>query len=412
MTTFRSGCESGSSDIQLVQPGWGVVVALSIDPYHRVAVAYGRERSVDIAEAFIASALARSGATAALVRRSDLEWIGSFGSQDVAALSLLDQPWSFGAHAVDLDGVVHYLDLAMGIVRAADFPVTVADEEIVSAADAALSRALVDGLSAVIANPSLAQSLQREIAVANALITADDDDFPVYYQPIVRLSDDVTVGWESLLRWTTAGSVRSPDAFMPVAEATSLIIPIGRRAIRAVFADLAGRIGRTEGDEAFISINLSAKQLWDESLPAYFAELGAEYGVEPSRVWIEVSEIDVIRPAGAAARTLFALHDLGCTICVDDLGSGFSALRYVRDLPVEVLKVDRTLVTPLPDSASDRAVVDAICTMAKATGLRVVAEGIETQDELDEVTKLCFDLGQGYLLGRPAAAADLFGPAR
>lgn len=235
---------------------------------------------------------------------------------------------------------------------------------------------------------------------------------PVYYQPIVRLSDDVTVGWESLLRWTTAGSVRSPDAFMPVAEATSLIIPIGRRAIRAVFADLAGRIGRTEGDEAFVSINLSAKQLWDESLPAYFSELGAEYGVEPSRVWIEVSEIDVIRPVGAAARTLFALHDLGCTICVDDLGSGFSALRYVRDLPVEVLKVDRTLVTPLPDSTADRAVVDAICTMAKATGLRVVAEGIETQDELDEVNKLCFDLGQGYLLGRPAAAAALFGPAR
>lgn len=392
--------------------GFGVVVAISADPYHRVAVAYGRERSVDIAEAFVEGVLATTGTTAEIIRRSDLEWLAYFDETDDAAVELLYQPWSYGSHAVDVDGSVHFLEVAMGIVRAADFPATVTDEEIVSAADAALSRALVDGLSAVIANPSLAQSLRREISMANALITADDDDFPVYYQPIVRLSDDVTVGWESLLRWTTAGSVRSPDAFMPVAEATSLIIPIGRRAIRAVFADLAGRIGRTEGDEAFVSINLSAKQLWDESLPAYFSELGAEYGVEPSRVWIEVSEIDVIRPVGAAARTLFALHDLGCTICVDDLGSGFSALRYVRDLPVEVLKVDRTLVTPLPDSTADRAVVDAICTMAKATGLRVVAEGIETQDELDEVNKLCFDLGQGYLLGRPAAAAALFGPAR
>ncbi|MDF3284097.1 EAL domain-containing protein [Gordonia sp. N1V] len=392
--------------------GFGVVVAISADPYHRVAVAYGRERSVDIAEAFVEGVLARTGTTAEIIRRSDLEWLAYFDETDDAAVELLYQPWSYGSHVVDVDGSVHFLEVAMGIVRAADFPASVTDEEIVSAADAALSRALVDGLSAVIANPFLAQSLRREISMANALITADDDDFPVYYQPIVRLSDDVTVGWESLLRWTTAGSVRSPDAFMPVAEATSLIIPIGRRAIRAVFADLAGRIGRTEGDEAFVSINLSAKQLWDESLPAYFAELGAEYDVEPSRVWIEVSEIDVIRPAGAAARTLFALHGLGCTICVDDLGSGFSALRYVRDLPVEVLKVDRTLVTPLPDSTADRAVVDAICTMAKATGLRVVAEGIETEDELDEVNKLCFDLGQGYLLGRPAAAADLFGPAR
>ncbi len=367
---------------------------------------------MDIAEAFVDEVLERTGTTAEIIRRSDLEWLAYLDETDDAAVELLYQPWSYGSHAVDVDGSVYLLEVAMGIVRAADFPPAVTEEEIIAAADAALSRALVDGLSAVIANPSLTQSLRREISVANALITADDADFPVYYQPIVRLSDDVTVGWESLLRWTSAGSMHSPDAFMPVAEATSLIIPIGRRAIRRVFADLAGRIGRMEGDEAFVSINLSAKQLWDESLPAYFAELGAEYGVEPRRVWIEVCEIDVIRPAGAAARTLFALHDLGCTICVDDLGSGFSALRYVRDLPVEVLKIDRTLVTPLPDSSADRAVVDAICTMAKAAGLRVVAEGIETEDELDEVNKLSCDLGQGYLLGRPAAAADLFGPSR
>lgn len=364
---------------------------------------------MDIAEAFVEGTLVRTGTTAEIIRRSDLEWLAYFEEADEAAQALLYQPWSYGSHAVDVNGTAYFLDVAIGIVRAADFPATVADEEIVSAADAALSRALVDGLSAVIASPSLAQSLRREISVANALIASGDDDFPVYYQPIVRLSDNVTVGWESLLRWTTASTVRSPDVFMPVAEATSLIIPIGRRAIRAVFADLGSRIGGAHSDEAFVSINLSAKQLWDETLPTYFAELVDDYGVDPRRVWIEVSEIDVIRPAGAAARTLFALHDLGCTICVDDLGSGFSALRYVRDLPIEILKVDRTLVTPLADSTADRAVVDAICTMAKVTGLRVVAEGIETEAELAEVNDLGFDLGQGYLLGRPAAAADLFG---
>lgn len=158
--------------------GFGVVVAISADPYHRVAVAYGRERSVDIAEAFVEGVLATTGTTAEIIRRSDLEWLAYFDETDDAAVELLYQPWSYGSHAVDVDGSVHFLEVAMGIVRAADFPATVTDEEIVSAADAALSRALVDGLSAVIANPSLAQSLRREISMANALITADDDDFP------------------------------------------------------------------------------------------------------------------------------------------------------------------------------------------------------------------------------------------
>ncbi|MGC5248676.1 EAL domain-containing protein [Gordonia sp. DT219] len=388
---------------------WGVTVAISADPYHRGAVAYGRERSAVIAEAFIDATRRRMGATAEIIRRSDLEWLVWLDADDPIVPALLSRPWSHGAQAVDVDGATYHLELAIGIVRAADFADDVPDDDaVISAADAALSKALVEGLSAVIASPGQRLVVRRDIEVANALMTAADDDFSMYYQPIVALDGSATLGWESLLRWSWRGSIVEPAVFMPVAEATTLIVRMGRPAIASVFRDLAGRISSAHGDDVFVSINLSAKQLWDETLPGYFAALAARHRVALERVWIEVSEIDVIEPSGVAARTLFALHELGCVIGVDDLGAGFSALRYVRDLPIGVLKIDRSLVAPLPRSASGRAVVRAICEMAAATGITTVAEGIETGDELDAVAALRFDLGQGYLLGRPLPPDELF----
>lgn len=160
----------------------------------------------------------------------------------------------------------------------------------------------------------------------------------------------------------------APDAFLSVAEGISLLAPIGRHAIGEAIRDLSGEITRNVGPSTFVSLNLSGQQLWDDGLVSYVHGLIDGHGVEPSRVWVEVREDQAIRVDTSASRAIDALHDLGCTICIDDLGAGFSALRYVRDLPVDVLKVDRTLIAQLADSSPDRAVVRAIGEMAAATG--------------------------------------------
>ncbi len=185
---------------------------------------------------------------------------------------------------------------------------------------------------------------------------------------------------------------------------------IGRHAIGEAIRDLATDISDLAGgEEAFVSLNLSAQQLSDDGLACFLDGLIRDHGVDPARVWIEVREDQVIRLETSAARTVNALHDLGCTICVDDLGAGFSALRYVRDLPVDVLKVDRTLIAQLVHSHSDRAVVRAISEMAAATGLRMVAEGIESDDVLGVLTELGFDYAQGFFFGRPQPLATWAG---
>jgi EAL domain-containing protein (putative c-di-GMP-specific phosphodiesterase class I) len=251
--------------------------------------------------------------------------------------------------------------------------------------------------------------VRDEVGVANRLAAAVERDFHLHYQPIVTLPDLRPVGFESLLRWHTGDDVLSPAVFLAAAEATSLIVPIGRRAIGDAIRTLATDIWSTCGEDAFVSINLSGQQLWDDSIVDHIGGLIRTNDVDPQRVWIEIREDEAIRLGTAAAQAIHELHEIGCTICVDDLGAGYSALRYVRDLPVDVLKVDRTLIAGLTTNTSDRAVVQAICDMSRATGMTTLAEGVETEEVLAELGGLGFDMAQGYLFGKPEPPSTQFG---
>ncbi|MXP20281.1 EAL domain-containing protein [Gordonia sp. HNM0687] len=385
------------------------VIALCTDPCHRAATAYGHATSTMMAQRFVEEVLTPLCPHGSLERRSDREWLVSLSPQD-------GDPEFFvrasrvrcGAHPVHIDGKTTFLDVCMGVAVRDELPEVVNHDDLVRCADAALSFALTRQRQVVFADDEMLPLVREQVEIANRLAAAQPEEFRLHYQPIVRSDDRRPVGFESLLRWYVEAEVLTPASFLPAAQATSLILPIGQHASGMAIRALAGPITSACGDTAFVSINLSAQQLWADDIVAHFGELIAASGVASHRVWIEVREDEVIKLGSAAAHAIEGLDELGCTICIDDLGAGYSALRYVRDLPVDVVKVDRSLIGGIADDESDRAVVRAICDMARATGMTSLAEGVETEEMLCAVVDLGFDLAQGYLFGKPQPASSAF----
>lgn len=230
----------------------------------------------------------------------------------------------------------------------------------------------------------------------------------MYYQPIVRLSTRETVGYEALLRWKTDDGVMTPGYFLEAFEETSLLWPVGRTVIADAVNELKRGIHKVLGDDGFVTINLSKRQLLDPDIVDVFRR-AADSGVDLAKVWIEVREDFVIRIESSAARTIEFLHDLGCRICIDDLGKGYSALSYVKDFPIDVLKIDNSLVAQVMTNDTDLAVVRAICDVANAVGIETVAEGIECDSVLPTLEQLGLDYGQGYYFGYPEPPEIAFG---
>lgn len=376
-----------------------VVLALAFDPYRQATVAYERSETIGRAEALIA--LVGACPDVRVRRRGDLDWLVFLDSDT----GLDDQPVSSYVRRprvlARLGASTASLPVAAGVARDADLPGLPVDR-LIRLADAALGEAIGAHHSTVFADVQTLERVAAAVTVASRLAAAGEDEFVVHHQPIVELGDRRIVGFESLMRWSTDDGLRMPADFLEVAEQTSMIVPIGRHTTERAIADLAEIIIPRYGDDAFVTINMSIQELVAEGNDPHLAGVLRRHGVNPANVWIELGETQVITADGQTAAVIGDLHDLGCTICVDDLGAGFSALRYVFDLPVDVLKVDRSLISALGAGGTANAVVRAICGIARGVGATLVAEGIENEETLTRVDALGFDLGQGYLLGRPA----------
>ncbi|MEE3851303.1 EAL domain-containing protein [Gordonia sp. LSe1-13] len=377
-------------------------IAVAADPYHRAAVAYGQSESAQIADEFVDQVLRPVSPAARFEKRSAFEWLIWLSASDPGLGGLIDAArGNLESRRVEHDGVARFLDVCMGIAVGAELADAVTVAAITDCADAALSTAIVQHQTVVFADSMAPEQIRKDVDIATRLSGSDGNDFVLHYQPIVTLSDRRTVGYESLLRWNTEAGLLSPDVFLAVAEDTSLIVPIGRHAIDDAVRTLATEVAPTIGDSAFVSLNLSAQQLWDSTIVTFVQERIEANAVEPERVWIEIRENEAVDLGTPAARAVQQLHEIGCTICIDDLGSGFSALRYVRDLPVDVVKVDKTLIDGVLDDSASGAVVHAICDVAQSTGIGMVAEGVEDQELVPALTELGFEFAQGYLFGKP-----------
>jgi EAL domain-containing protein (putative c-di-GMP-specific phosphodiesterase class I) len=197
-----------------------------------------------------------------------------------------------------------------------------------------------------------------------------------------------------------------PDEFVPLAEETGLVVPIGQWALEQACHQVA--TWHANGARLTMSVNLSPRQLTEPTLVDAVAAGIKGLGVDPDTLWLEITETTLMGDAEAAVTTLRALRALGVHLAVDDFGTGYSSMTYLKRFPVEALKVDRSFVDGLGREPEDTAICTAVVSLAHALGLRAVAEGVETPDQLAELRTLGCELAQGYLFGRPAPA-DTYG---
>lgn len=256
-------------------------------------------------------------------------------------------------------------------------------------------------------NETMDAEARRRASLVSALRRAlDRREFYLVFQPRMDLEDGRIAGFEALLRWRSEElGEMSPGEFIPVAEETGLILPIGEWVLREACSVLAG--WREQGHTALaMSINVSVLQLLRGHVPELIKELLAEYELPPERIELEVTESMVMANAEQATEVLHQLKALGVLLAIDDFGTGYSSLVYLKRLPIDTLKVDKEFVGDLTTDPDDEAITATIITMAHSLGLNVVAEGVETVEQLQYLHEQRCDEIQGYLLSRPIEESD------
>ncbi len=259
----------------------------------------------------------------------------------------------------------------------------------------------------------LRERVQRQLRLEQDLRDAvPQDQLWVAYQPIVDLRTYRRVAVEGLLRWQhPVHGLVSPGEFIPLAEESDLINLIGGHMLRTATGELARR--RLRGaSRTRLAVNLSARQLDDESLVAAVDDALRTTGLPPGELCLEVTESALMREPSAAAEVLTALRGLGVRLAIDDFGTGYSSLAQLWKLPLDTLKIDRSFVAGLdgPAESDAEAIITGIVRMAHSMGLTVVAEGAENDRQVRVLRDLGCDRAQGFHFGRPAPADEAFGP--
>ena len=226
----------------------------------------------------------------------------------------------------------------------------------------------------------------------------------VEYQPLFDLRTLRPVSFEALVRWRTAeGSLIPPSRFIPVAEQSGFIVEVGEWVLRRVCAQLADW-QRAGVPLLPISVNLSVRQFEQPGLADRVADIVRGAGIESRLIHFEITETGAMQTSEQNLGALHALRNLGCRILVDDFGTGYSSLSYLKHLPIDTLKIDRTFVRDMAADANDAAIVSAIVGIAKSLGLALVAEGIESAEQLECLRSLGCQVGQGFFFSPPISA--------
>jgi EAL domain-containing protein (putative c-di-GMP-specific phosphodiesterase class I)/ActR/RegA family two-component response regulator len=231
-------------------------------------------------------------------------------------------------------------------------------------------------------------------------------ELTVHYQPLVEIASRRVVGLEALVRWKhpTLGPV-APSEFIPIAEQSGLIVPLGEFVLRSVCEQLV-RWAQEEVPVVRVAVNISAVQLERQSIGVFIRSVLRETGVQPQQLALELTESTLMKNAQEHAKALQGLRDDGVHIEIDDFGTGYSSLSSLRQLPVDTLKIDRSFISHLDTSGTDEAIVGAILALARSLGLHVVAEGVETAAQLQVLGRHGCEVAQGFYFSRPLPADE------
>ncbi|MBT1446111.1 EAL domain-containing protein [Shewanella sp. JM162201] len=277
-------------------------------------------------------------------------------------------------------------------------------ESLLSNAETALFGAKDDGRNnfkyfTPMMNQAMVERHAMERALRRAMLRRE---FLLHYQPVVDIKTGEVTGLEALLRWQDPDKgLISPSHFIPVAEDMGLMVPLGQWVIDTALGDLAAL--HAQGFGLSMAINVSACQCRDkqQGLAQQLAQALNRHGIAPRHLHVEITESMLMDDSNHCLATLNHIRDLGCTIYLDDFGTGYSSLSYLKKFPISVIKIDRSFVENLPDCESDASLIRAIIQMGKSLGMKLVAEGIETEEQQAFLQVLGSDYGQGYLYSRP-----------
>jgi diguanylate cyclase (GGDEF)-like protein len=281
-------------------------------------------------------------------------------------------------------------------------------EDLMQDADLALHKAKTGGKNSFALFETAMQTaaqdrMKLEVDLADAL---DGEQLYLVYQPMLDLASERVIGVEALLRWRhPQNGVIPPDAFIPLAEENGLIVPIGRWVLEQGCAQ--GAAWQREGHELTVAINVSARQLERLEFVAEVSSALRISGLEPARLTLEITETVLMRKPDFTASLLNELKALGVRIAVDDFGTGYSSLAYLRQFPVDSLKIDRTFITNFARSSEAHALTHTLIQLGKALGLETLAEGVEEHDQVRELQLEGCDLAQGFLFSRPLSPEAL-----
>jgi diguanylate cyclase (GGDEF)-like protein len=315
-------------------------------------------------------------------------------------LDVLREPYDLGTQI----GRALKLSASIGVAQGQD----ASAEQLLADADIALYAAKTAGKNRFVVFESAMQTVSQdrlvlELDLADAL---DRDELFLVYQPIFDLASQQPTGVEALLRWRhpTRGVI-PPDTFIPIAEQNGQIVAIGRWVLQQACHEAASL--HAEGHELAISVNVSGRQLDDDQLIDDVGDALQNAGLDPSTLTLEITETTLMKDPSATAKRLAAIKQLGVQIAIDDFGTGYSSLAYLRQVPVDALKIDRTFINTIATPKQSNAVIHILVQLGKTLGLRTLGEGIEDQSQLLHLQAEDCDDGQGFLFARPLPSTEL-----
>ena len=380
----------------------GAIFYLDLDRFLRINSSFGYETGNDILRQIAKrlertldpqAQLARLSGDAFGIFMPDAGLVESLHSTAQSLKQVFDAPFNKG-------GFELYITASIGIARMPEDGGEV--YELLMNAETAMAHAKKVGGNSIqfYRRDMNANSGERMAMESDLRHAVERSELFLQYQPCIDAADDRTIGMEALVRWQhpTRGLI-PPDRFIPIADESGLIVDIGEWVLRRACEQ--GRKWQDMGFDAYIAVNVSAVQFGQPRLLEVVSRTLAETGFAPQALQLEITESVLMQDAESAIGMLRALKGMGVRISVDDFGTGYSSLSYLKRFPIDILKIDKSFVRDLPDDEEDAAIVRAIIALARSLRLTTVAEGVETEAQLDFLrTERCSRF-QGYHFSRP-----------
>ncbi len=312
------------------------------------------------------------------------------------AISIADNLTTILEHNVRLDDQETYTSASIGI---AIFPEDGSDSRtLLKNADTAMFRAKENGRHCFqFYKPEMSVSAMERLELENSLKSAfENDEFLIYYQPVIDIHKNEVVSVEALLRWQHPDKgMIYPDDFVSIADESGLMVPVGEWLISSVCKQI--RNWHDSGlENQNVSINLSPRQFKEQDIVSIVTQALAENKLDGTSLSVEITERTLIDNIGEVEKTLNKLRDMGVKVLLDDFGTGYASLAYLKKFPVDIVKIDQTFIAGIPDNREDSAIVDAIAGLTRGLKLKLLAEGVENDRQLDVLKSIGCTYAQGF----------------